>query len=560
MISRSLIAFATPYRKSLFLAGALMLAESAATLSLPWLGGQFAANVLSEKHTSVNALLLVLLLIVAAQALLRFTASSVSGSVSNRISTHLRTQIYDHLQALPLSFFNERRRGDVLALLTNDAVRLTGFISMTLPTILPMIVTLAGSLVLMLILEPILAAVVLFLVPTFYFVLRVVGRRLRPLASQFQEEEAKVIAIAEENLALLPAIKAFTQEPYQSARFAEQSALALKLALTQHKLNAGLGPLVQFIAAAGVVMLLWLATSPLTETKLEPAQLISFLLYAAILTRPVESLASLYGQIQSATGALARLEQVLSEQREPISNGGATLTSLKGSVTFENVSFAYPNRPAALYHADLEIEAGETIGLIGANGAGKSTLVHLLMRFYEPDTGRILVDGLDVSELDLRSLREQIGLVSQRVLLFNASVADNIALGKPHASQSEIVAAAKAAAAHGFIERLPERYETRIGDCGIRLSGGQCQRIALARALLKEPRILVLDEATAMFDLEGENAFLMQGRKLFADRTVILITHKPTILELADRIVRLENGQLVSLEDSYERYRRYHKL
>jgi len=266
-----------------------------------------------------------------------------------------------------------------------------------------------------------------------------------------------------------------------------------------------------------------------------------------LLTQPVSQLAGVYGQVQSARGSAMRLMEVLSESAEPDS-GSRQLDRVRGEIAFESVGFAYPGRPPVFSALDFRIRAGETVAITGPNGAGKSTLTHLLMRFIDPGTGRVTLDGMDLRELSLRHLRGHIGLVSQNVLLFNASVTHNIGYGRYAASREQIEQAARAAHAHEFISRLPQGYDTVIGDEGIRLSGGQKQRIALARALLKDPAILILDEATAMFDPEGERGFIAECHELLNSRTVIIISHRPASLALADRVLRLEQGELREAE------------
>jgi subfamily B ATP-binding cassette protein MsbA len=545
---RVLLAFAAPYRAPLALCALLMLAESAAALAVPWLGGKLAGALLpgeAAAASGASTILAAMLALFAVQALLKFANATLLGGTGERIVSDLKVRLYDHLQALPLSFFQQRRHGETLALLTRDVYVVGDFVSGTAIAVVPLLLTVAGSLLFMFRLQPWLALLAMVAIPLFYLVTKIVGRRLRPLASELQDEHAAAIAIAEENLGMLPAIKTFTREPQESARYRRQIDRILHLTSRQLRIQAALGPALQFVAAAGIVALLWLGGAELTRGRMTPAELVSFLLYAMLLTRPVAGLADVYGRTQSARGALARLLHALDETPEPPANVGAALPPVKGAIAFDRVSFGYPGRQPALDDVTLHVAAGETVAIVGPNGAGKSTLAHLLMRLHERGAGTIAIDGHDVAGVSLESLRRQIGVVPQHVLLFNASVRDNIAYGRPEPTDAEIEKAAKLARAHDFITALPQGYDTLIGDRGVRLSGGQQQRLALARALLKDPPILILDEATAMFDPQGEAEFLEGAREALAGRTVLLITHRPASLAVASRIVRMEGGRVI---------------
>jgi ATP-binding cassette subfamily B protein len=512
---KSLLSFAAPYRRTLTLCVALMLLESAAALAIPWLGGQLAGVLLPGSQPGslgIGPVLLAMLCLFVLQAVLKFGNTYFLGATAEQIVSDLKVRLYNHLQALPLSFFHQRRHGDTLALLTRDVYVVSGYLSGTALSVVPLLFTVIGSLFFMFRLQPRLAALVMLAIPLFYLVLKIVGRRLRPLAARLQDEHAVAIAIAEENLGMLPAIKTFTREPEESVRFRSQIDRILNLTRRQLRIHAALDPAVQLIAAAGIVLLLWLTGAELLGGRMTPGELVSFLLYAQLLTRPVAGLADVYGQTQTARGALSRLLAALDQLPEPAADVGRRLPPVHGTIDFEDVSFSYPGRPAAIDGVSLHVEAGETVAIIGPNGAGKSTLAHLLMRLHGCSRGRILIDGIDIATVSLGSLRRQI---------------------------------ARLARAHEFIAALPQAYDTLIGDRGVRLSGGQQQRLALARALLKNPPILILDEATAMFDPRGEAEFLDGAREALAGRTVILITHRPASLAIADRILRLDAGRIL---------------
>jgi len=535
-----------PYRGKLWFAMSLLLVESAVLLALPWFAGQVMQALLAQ---SIPArLLLVWLLVMGVQALVSMAGSYVIGSVNQRVTADLGLRLYEHLQALPLPWHQQRKRGEVLAFLHNDVWYISQFISNVLIPLLPMLLSCLGALILLCRIEPLLGLIIAIATPIFFIAVKLMTRSLRPLARQTSEEEAKRYGISEQNLGTLPIIKAFTREREESARYKVQTEKVVELETRQLRITAFLTPAIRWVMAACVIGLLWLGSGRVAAGSLTTPELITMLLYGLLLTNPLSQLADVYGRLQTARGSAARLMEVLNEEAE-VDNGTHEISKLHGDIRFENIDFTYPSRPPLLKKFTLHITAGQTLAITGVNGAGKSTLINLLLRFIEPNQGDIVIDDINVRDIPLRQLRAQIGLVSQHVLLFNESVGFNIGYGKVAPTQVQIETAARAAHAHEFIQALPAGYDTVIGDEGVRLSGGQKQRLALARALLKDPAILILDEATAMFDPEGERSFIAECHELLRSRTVLLITHRPASLALADRIVRLEDGKWTDIEN-----------
>ena len=537
-----LLKFTTPPRNTLVLILLLLLASSLASLASPWLAGKLTQAILAGPELDLPALQLILLAwfaLLVVKSLLGFASSYLVAGTGQEMAARLRSRVYEHLQILPMTYYQDQRPGDLLTLLSQDAETISRFITNTLVQVLPLVLTFLGAFVIMAWLDPVIALVAAVLMPVYYLAMKIIGRRIRPLSRAWIESWSGMISLVQENLGLLPAIKSFTRENLESERFEKKNAGYLGVSKKQALIQSIMTPAISLLAGAGLLLLLWLGVQHMQSGQLKAPELVSLLLYAMLLTQPVSGLANVYGQVMTTRGAAERLLAFFGVQPEPVGQNLPPIDNVRGEIEFRDVSFAYPGRPEVLSQFNLKISVGETVALTGPNGAGKSTLAHLLMRFIEPASGSIFLDGRDISQISLDSLRRQIGLVAQHTLLLNGTVEENIAYGNPLAAIEDIKKAAKAARADEFIAELPDQYQTLIGDQGIRLSGGQRQRLSLARTLLKDPPILILDEATAMFDPEGERSFIEECHELLGRRTVILITHRPASLELADRVLSI---------------------
>ena len=542
---KNLLHIITPHRRTLLLILLLLLADSAAALASPWIAGLLTQSILEGNDSALPAFQFILLgwfALLALKSLLGFASSYLVGSAGAEMSARLRSRVYEHLQILPMSYYQDRKQGDLLTLLSSDAAVISGFVTSTLVQLLPLALTFLGAFLIMAWLDPVIALLAALLMPVYYIAMKLLGRRIRPITARWIDSWSGMISLVQENLGLIPAIKSFTREPLEAARFEEKNTEFLGISKKQILIQSIMTPAISFLAGAGLLLLLWVGISHVESGRIETSELVSLLLYAMLLTRPVSGLANVYGQVMHTRGAAERLLKFFAVQPEPVSQGKPGLDEVRGEIEYAGVSFAYPGRPNVLNGFSLHIEAGETIALTGPNGTGKSTLAHLLMRFIDPGRGVIRIDGRDVSEVDLHSLRERIGLVAQNTLLLNGTVAENIRYGCFDATTDDMEQAAKAARADEFIAELPDGYETVIGDQGVKLSGGQRQRLSLARTLLKDPPILIMDEATAMFDPEGERSFIEECHELLNKRTVILITHRPASLALADRVLKMKSG------------------
>ena len=540
---------------------ALSLAENIIGLTVPWLAGRLtqsltmptgSANSLpnglpnglaNEAALAFRPLLALIFACLCLQALVSYGNRLLTARAAESMVGKTRNRLYNHLQALPLDYFINKKHGATLSLLSQDCMALSSFLTNSVIAIAPIALTALGALLCLALISPMVAALTAVMLPPMAVVLKILGRKVRPRARAFLDSYAELMSLAEENLANMPLIKSFCREKDESARFTMASGHLLRSANRYYQAQGLLAPSGRLLAATILFVILFFLGDAVAAGQFTAGELVSMALYAMMLAGPVSSLADMYGSFQHAASAADRLSAVFQEKQEAY-GGGIHLTRARGEILIDNLHFAWPGRPEILRGLNCVIRAGEIVAIIGENGAGKSTLANLLLRFIKPGEGRILLDGHDLATLSLANLRGQIGLVQQNIFLKNASVSENILIGKADAPDSEVKAAARAAGALDFIEKLPQGFATAIGDKGIKLSGGQKQRLALARVLLKDPPVLILDEPTAMFDPAGERRFIAENLEKLQGKTVIIITHRPASLALANRVLRLEDGLL----------------
>jgi subfamily B ATP-binding cassette protein MsbA len=492
------------------------------------------------------ALLLAGLFIV--QAALNFSQAYLLAATGERVVARLRQDLFDHLVRLAPGFFAERRTGELTSRLSADIGTLQSVVSHQISEFSRQVLLLVGGVTLLTLTHPTLTATTLAVVPVVVGTAWFFGRRLRHASTGVQDRVAEATGVAEEAFSQIRTVQSFVREPWESRRYGVQMADVVRIALHRAVMRGVFFAAITLSVFGGVTVVLWQGGRLVLGGTLTAGTLVSFLLYTITVAGAVGTLASLFSSYQEAVGAARRVFELLST---PSTVGDAVAPRplgrpVRGEVAFEGVSFRYQaDLPLALEAVSLRMEPGAVVALVGPSGAGKSTLASLLPRFWDVAAGRITLDGVDVRDLALADLREAVGLVPQEPALFSGTVAENIAYGRLDSSPADIEAAARGAHAHEFIVRLPEEYDTLVGERGIKLSGGQRQRVAIARALLKDPAVLVLDEATSSLDTESESLIQESLERLLAGRTTFVIAHRLSTIQRADLILVVEDGRIV---------------
>jgi ATP-binding cassette subfamily B protein len=508
--------------------------------------GAFGAGHVEALDHALKASLIVVVVLAAAT----FARSYLVAWLGERVVANLRARVYDRVIGLSPGFFETTRTGEILSRLTADTSVIQAVISASLSQALRNLLLLIGGLVLLIATNPRLAGLVLVVVPLVIVPIVVIGRRVRRLSRAAQDRIGSLASQGEETLNAVRTVQAFAQEERERRHFQALAEAAFKAAARHARARAALGGAVITLVFGAIVVVLWIGGLDVVAGRITGGELASFVFFAAVVASAAGALSEVMGDLQRAAGATERLFELLDQS--PQITAPATPhplpPDLAGAIRFERVGFAYPSHPEQPVLCDLEIaiEPGETVALVGPSGAGKTSVLQLLLRFYDPDHGRVCLDGIDLRELDPASFRARIGLVPQEPVIFSANAWDNLRYGRPDASDADVRAAAAAARAIEFLDRLPDGFDTFLGEKGIRLSGGQRQRVAIARAILRDPVVLLLDEATSSLDAESERLVHDALDRLRRGRTTVVIAHRlATVLE-ADRIIVLDRGQAVA--------------
>src|SRR5512133_2101055 len=538
-----------PYRARLVGAALCLLVAAGVGLAFPAIVGGLLDSAF-ERHDPglLNRIALGLLGLFALQGVMNFVQVFLLTSTTERVVAELRQQVFAHLVRLSPGFFTERRTGELTSRLSADLGVLQSLLSTWISEMSRQLLFLVGGVVLLTYKHPQLATTTLAVTPVVIGAAFFFGRMLRRASTGVQDRIAEAIGSADEAFSQIRTVQSFTREEEETRRFRAQLSSVVSAAVRRALLRAVFFGVVGFVAFAGVVAVLWQGGRLVLAGVLTPGALVSFLLYAITVAAAVGSLASLFGSYQEAVGAAKRVFELLDTQptvAEP-ARPEPLVRPVRGEVVFDRVSFRYAaDLPLALDEVSLRIAPGEVVALVGPSGAGKTTLASLLPRFWDVTEGRILLDGHDVRALSFHDLRGAVGIVPQEPALFSGTVRDNVAFARPDASDDDVIAAARAAHAWEFIERLPEGLATRVGERGVKLSGGQRQRLAIARVFLKDPAVVVLDEATSSLDTESERLVEDAMERLLQGRTTLIIAHRLSTVRRADRVVVLDQGRVV---------------
>ena len=519
------------------------------TAYLPWIIKDMVDQVLKEKNTEMlNYIVISIIVVFIIRGIAFYGQSYLMNYVGQRVIIDIRKAVFEKLQRLSLDFYDKNKTGTIMSYVTNDVNALQSAMVENVVEMVTESVILIASIVMMIYLDWRLFLVTFSTFPVVLLFIDQFGKRIRKSGSRIQEATADITSVLQETVSSARVIKSFVREEYEINRFDKENMNNFRANMKYAQLSATLTPTIEFVAAVGVTIILWYGGNSVIDGTITAGSLVAFLTYAVNISNPIKRLSRVIGNIQRAMAAAQRVFDVL-DLPESIKNlpEAKVLPTVKGQVSFSNVSFSYNPGEQVLNNVSFNVKPGEMIAFVGPSGAGKSTVASLLPRFYDVTDGSITIDGHDIRHVTLDSLREQVGIVPQETVLFNGSVYDNILYGRLDATQEEVEAAAKAANAHNFIMDLPKGYQTMLGDRGVNISGGQRQRISIARAILKNPQILILDEATSALDTESERVVQEALDRLMIGRTSFVIAHRLSTIKNADKIMVLEKGTLAEM-------------
>lgn len=547
---RALWPFILPYWKLMCGAIAALVATAIVSLTLPLAVRRVVDNFNTAPSEILDLYFLAAIGIAGLLAVGTAVRYMLVTRLGERVVADIRKAVFDRVIGMSPRFYESIMTGEVLSRITTDTTLILSVVGSSISIALRNVLIFVGGLVLMLLTSAKLTGLVLLIVPAVIVPILVLGRKLRVLSRENQDWIAASSGRASEQLSAVQTVQAFTHEAASRAMFSDVTEQSFGSAKRRIATRALMTAIVIFLVFVGIVGVLWIGANDVRSDVMTMGALIQFVIYAVMVAGAVAALSEIIGELQRAAGATERLVELLQtdDAVQDVVQPVALAEPVRGHIRFEDVRFAYPARPAinALDGVTLDIQPGETVAFVGPSGAGKTTIIQMLLRFYDPQEGRVLLDGTDVAQMARETFRQHIALVPQDPMIFATSAAENIAFGRPGATQDEIEAAARAAAAHDFITGLPDSYDSQLGERGVMLSGGQKQRIAIARAILRDAPVLLLDEATSALDAESERAVQEAVDTLADGRTTLIVAHRLATVKKADRIVVLDQGRVVA--------------